>query len=144
MTIILEDQPQPVEDVTPKTRIKYPVPLLNAIGDGAAMDVRVKFAMALMQAPGFFTAYATETSRDAAVAALDLSEALYSEAAHRGWIESLPTDHRPNAEELAHARRNAETQAAGQVHGQLSAQAYVPKVVPTAAHIMGGRAPLRS
>jgi hypothetical protein len=117
--------------------VKYPFPLLNALQDGAHLDVRVKFAAQLLVAPNFVNDAALDLIKadddgNADVAskarlvvgfALDVADELYGQAAARGWLEPLTDGSDVPPHEMAHVLRNASAQTFGQIHGQELAQA---------------------
>lgn len=121
--------------------MEYPTPLLNALADGAVIDVRLRFAMRLLEAPGFmrhFETWDTEQRAAAAGAALDIAEALYAQAHTRGWIKPLPTDNNlPNAERAA-VERSGIAQAAAQISGQRFAQDEMSKQIQVPQRVMNG------
>lgn len=120
----------------------YPTPSVNALLDGAQVDMRVKFAMQVSLSMGFaamLNELNNPTPADAARLALNVSDELYKQASERGWVEPLSLEAKPAPEEIAHARRNADLQVAGQLHGQSVVEDYRPRVAPSASQIMAGR-----
>ena len=111
--------------------MEHPAPLVNALGDGALMDLRMKLAIQLLQAPGFLhNVFDPELAAippkqppqthhspgSAAFLALETAEALYAQAKTRGWIEPLPVDAALPPGEVACAQRGAELQVRAQLH----------------------------
>lgn len=118
--------------------MKYPSPLVNALTDGAVLDMRMKFAMDLLRAPGFLRHFDVDhiamqlhvrAADVLACAALDIAQALYAEAEKRELIRPLPIDDIPlPPAELRAIERSAGAQVHAQVHQQKIVQGMQPTI----------------
>lgn len=138
-----------------KTITKYPHNALEGFGNGCLLDLRVRFAMLLLQqSPMYSTALVTTSTTDGdgtqylqgamtpqliAQHALDLATEVLDLAAERGLVEPLPDDGELSTELKLQARRTAGFSLAQQMEGQRMAQDLRDRVVPVAPMAGGGR-----
>jgi hypothetical protein len=111
----------------------YPLPTLNALGDGCVLDARAKLAMAILASPGFVGTLETSGEyswAQIAKCALGVSEAFYEQAEARGLVKPLPVDSTLPPAEIAHIERQAGANVHGQLHAQKVAQNSAPMVAP--------------
>lgn len=102
--------------------MKYSLPGLTAIDQGARLDARMRFALELMKAPSFLMNSAEWGPDETATYAFNLAEAAFAEGEKRGWIKELSTEPTLSATETAHGRRQATLQVIAQIHAQKEAQ----------------------
>lgn len=105
-----EPAPRPVEATD--DRMRYPLPLLTASGEGAWMDVRFRYAMELLKAMA--SAGTTFAPGDGSIA-LAAAWKLFDEGEARGWIKPLDAGLVTPASEQAALVRGARAQAIGEV-----------------------------
>ena len=130
--------------------MKYPTPLLNALGDGAVVDQRFKLATALATNTDVITRMFGEHCAGGLPAVakglLDLAEAIYDAGDTRGWITPLPTSNDLPPTEKAHVERSGKAQVTSNLAAQRFAQEEQsrihtppPGVIATSARIEAGR-----
>ena len=119
---------------------KYPHNVLEGFGNGALLDLRVRFAMQLLTHSPMY-ANTQVPPDDMACHALEVSRCLFERAETLGWIEPIPDLPEISPELADQARRTAEFQARQQVHGNAVAQKMMeeaaPKVQPAGGRIFG-------
>ena len=112
--------------------MKYPLPTLSAVNDGALFDARMRLAIQILLSPNFVNdsvLRASDNARSGELAltptgeAMALAEQLFDEAETRGWITPLESlAHGPTDLEVDHVKRNAHAQVLGQLHANKVAQ----------------------
>jgi hypothetical protein len=118
----------------------YPDNVLEGYRNGCLLDLRVRFAMQLMQGPMFANCVTdavgqmTPDEIDALPGmmsglALDTAVALLADAEARGLVEALPTGAEIGGELLDQAKRTALFQVVQQLSGQAAAADEQGKVV---------------
>ena len=122
--------------------MKYPTPLLNALGDCAVVDQRFKLATALATTPEvltrLFCEYGPAHLPAIAKGLLDLTQAVYDEGEARGWIKPLPTSNDLPATEKAHVERSGKAQVTSNIAAQRFAQEEQARVQPVHGGILHG------
>ena len=112
---------------------KYPHNVLEGFGNGALLDLRVRFAMQMCTHSPMIAVNGAPP-QELARAILDFADALMNEADARGWIDPIPADAEIDADLRDQAKRTAEYQASQQVHGNAVAtkmmQVGQPTVIP--------------
>lgn len=96
---------------------KYPHNVLEGFGNGALLDLRVRFAMQMLTHSPMYSNGATTNPEDIASHALEVSRLLLDRAEEFGYIEPLPDLPEIDGALKDQAKRTAEYQASQQVHG---------------------------
>ena len=97
--------------------MKYALPLLNALNDGAVIDLRFRIALQLLLSPGFVDGCKTRGEHPEQEAVL-LAGNLVELAEKTDLIEPLPSHSDLPRAERAHVERQAAAQVFGQMHAQ--------------------------
>jgi hypothetical protein len=112
--------------------MKYPLPQLNALADGAVLDARFRVALQLLLSPNFVSGFVeiedathegrTFAAQHAVNVAMLAAEGLFAAGEMRGWVAPLAmTNELPLVERL-HVERNAAAQVFAQLFAQTIAQ----------------------
>lgn len=122
--------------------MKYPLPSLTAVQEGAHVDARFKIALAILASPNFVNDMLARHDDSPAISehigptdfiadvAISLAEKVYEQAGAKGWITELDDDPGLPPAEQAHVKRNAGAQVLGQAHAQTVAAELQSRVQP--------------
>ena len=118
--------------------MRYPLPTLSAVNDGALFDARMRLAIQILLSPNF-TGDCRRDEIEAPTTALALAEQLFDHAETMGWVTPLESlAHGPTDLEVDHVKRNAHAQVLGQLHANKVAQDQQSGVVRPAVFGMPG------
>lgn len=117
--------------------MKFPLPSLTAMNEGALFDAQAKLAMEILKSPNFVNDCRLDEIEPAAYS-LELAGKFFDRGVEQGLIEPPPDTNRITPAERDHVERNAQAQVIAQLHGQRVAQEEQNRVVPVVGRVLNG------
>ena len=117
--------------------MKFPLPSLTAVNEGALLDAQARLAQLILLSPNFVNDCRLDEIEPVAYS-YELASRFYEQGAAQGLIEAPPETNRITPAERDHVERNAQAQVIAQLHGQRVAQEEQNRVVPVVGRVLNG------